>query len=418
MTVGLALSTVFLIAALCLTQGCADDPDIYLCCKKGAVGDNGADGTSATVDSGGGGLVDLDGSVSNGDGTVFGEKDTQVDAVDSGGGDAVAMPDADATVVDVAIDAASVEDGGSDNDGSVDLDVSISDGGVDSGEMTTNTSCPDSVENIPEGMVFVPCGLIQVGCNSTKDSHCSPNELPQHEVALSAYFIDETEVTVSKYGDCVQANICTQPKAPTDDPTVPGETVYNWGTSGMDNHPINGVSWQQAQTYCQWLGKRLPTEIEWEMAARGSCALNSVAGKPCTDSMRIFPWGDEPPTCELAVYHAGPGLLDYCTESGKGFTNPVGSKPAGKSPYGVLDMSGNLWEWVYDCYTCYPKLLDDDEPCVLANTDTCGTNDVFRVTRGGGFPSDGSTLRGSLRGGVPASSQLFYLGFRCAKSVE
>src|SRR5574338_706593 len=102
---------------------------------------------------------------------------------------------------------------------------------------------------------------------------------------------------------------------------------YNWGVAGKEKHPINGVNWYQAKKYCEWKGKRLPTEAEWELAARG-------------DDGRMFPWGNDTPTCNHVV-------SDSCGTSG---TGPVGSKPLGDSPYGLHDMGGNVLEWCSDYY--------------------------------------------------------------------
>ncbi|NUN16322.1 MAG: SUMF1/EgtB/PvdO family nonheme iron enzyme [Myxococcales bacterium] len=410
MTVGLALSTVFLIAALCLTHGCSDDPDIYLCCKKGAVGDNGADEASGTVDSGGGGSVDLDGSVSNGDGTVFGEKDTQIDTVDSGDGDTVVVPDADTVVVDVVLDTSTGTDVGSDADGSVDLDGSVSDGGVDSGEVVEGADVinADATDNGLEGMICIPGGTFYMGCNEAKDVVCHPNEKPQHPVTLSGYCIDQTEVTVAAYQKCVDEGSCEAP--------VEVDSLCNYGKSGKDNHPQNCVNWCQAAQYCAWANKRLPTEAEWEMAARGSCEKTGFSvGINCAKSMRLYPWGDEPATCDYAVHGVG------AVGCGAGGTWAVGSKsPLGDSPYGVQDMAGNVSEWVQDCYVDY-------SPDAVTNPihDSCGEPAALncagspRAVRTSSFISDEITeLRVSVRTDDTPANGYVNEGFRCAKSVE
>ena len=128
----------------------------------------------------------------------------------------------------------------------------------------------------------------------------------QKSVTLPSFCMDRTEVTVIAYKACVDAGICTTPG--------PG----NWGKRGKDNHPINSVSWFQASAFCKWNGKRLPSEEEWEYAARGNLPSE-------------YPWGNDPPEGRACFPDAG--------------TCPVGSYPSGDSPFGVKDMSGNVWEW-------------------------------------------------------------------------
>jgi formylglycine-generating enzyme required for sulfatase activity len=155
-----------------------------------------------------------------------------------------------------------------------------------------------------------------MGCNEKVDRECSNDEKPGREVYLDAYAIDSNEVMVAEYRRCVEAGAC---------PTA-GLTEYescNWDKKERQNHPINCVNWQQAQTYCQWAGKRLPTEAEWEKAARG------------TDS-RLYPWGNEWDNNKANVGTSG--------------TTAVGSYAADTSPYRVNDMAGNVWEWVQDWY--------------------------------------------------------------------
>ncbi|MDB4989891.1 MAG: Serine/threonine kinase [Myxococcaceae bacterium] len=139
-----------------------------------------------------------------------------------------------------------------------------------------------------------------------------------HQVTLSKpYCIDRTPVTVAEYRRCVEASACSEPHKPLD---------YNYGRAGRDNHPVNGVEWGQADAYCTWAKKRLPTDAEWELAARG------------TDG-RKYPWGNEEPDDTRLWWSR--------SEEREG-TSPVGSHPAGASPYGVLEMLGNVSQWVAD----------------------------------------------------------------------
>lgn len=157
-----------------------------------------------------------------------------------------------------------------------------------------------------------------MGCNGDVDVDCADDEYPYHEVLLSSFALDRTEVTVAEYAECVADGACT---APAD------ITNYDYPCPDLaDDYPVVCVDWFQANDYCSWKNALLPTEAQWEKAARG------------TDE-RIYPWGNAPPTCTLANhYECGVQLL------------PVGSKPAGASPYGALDMSGNVFEWVSDWY--------------------------------------------------------------------
>lgn len=155
-------------------------------------------------------------------------------------------------------------------------------------------------------MVYVPAGNFIMGDNS--------------QVNLGNFWIDQTEVTNGMYALCVQAGVC-QPPSDTSSAT---RTSY-YGNLQFANYPVIYVVWNDAQAYCNWAGRRLPTNEEWEKARLG------------TDG-RIYPWGNEPPTCELTN--------SFCV----GDTAQVGSYPAGASPYGALDMSGNVWQWIADLY--------------------------------------------------------------------
>ncbi len=182
----------------------------------------------------------------------------------------------------------------------------------------------DSSTCVTQGMVLVPSADFWMGCNDSVDTDCSADESPYHEISVDAFFIDETEVTAGSYKDCVDAGTRSYNGS-----TMDATRNYN---NGRDAHPMNFVSWTEAQDYCQWQNKRLPTEAEWEKAARGADG-------------RKYPWGNDDASCEFAVvYLTSPGCdTDQTME--------VGNKTAGASPYGALDMSGNVSEWTADFYS-------------------------------------------------------------------
>jgi len=226
-----------------------------------------------------------------------------------------------------------------------------------------------------------------MGCNEAVDTWCLDDETPYHEVMLSGYYMDKTEVTVDQYEGCMTAGSCTAPLTDGD--------YCNWGASGRGSHPVNCVTWAQADEYCAWAGKRLPTEAEWEKAARG------------TDG-RMYPWGNEDATCEYAVtddldgYGCGTdSTWDVCSKS-----------PAGDSPYGLCDMAGNVREWVSDWY-------DEDYYSSSPSSNPTGPDGgTDRVIRGGGFAIYGYwARRASSRDFAYPSLDSADLGFRCARDA-
>jgi len=208
------------------------------------------------------------------------------------------------------------------------------------------------------GMVAVPAGKFLTGCKDVNEKECMSLEEPQREEVIEKPFcIDRTEVTNEQYSRCIQAGKCSpiaedrcgifsryidQPVARfiggvfVDYVDKEGHEGTSWnGQAPMQSdfhaidHPVVCVTWEEANAFCEWAGKRLPTDTEWEKASRG------------TDG-RMYPWGAEKPSCEHAVMYGGDAGC------GRKTTWPVGSKPNGTSPYGALDMSGNVWEWVED----------------------------------------------------------------------
>ena len=184
----------------------------------------------------------------------------------------------------------------------------------DFGRLNSNIPVNTKTSNI-DGMqqVYIPEGIFIMGNNRNP----SANEYPEHKVYLDAFWMDKVEVTNAMYLKCLQANICT---APVSDNIYYNKWIYR-------DHPMVYVTWDQANTYCAWANRRLPTEAEWEKAARGT-------------DQRIYPWGNDVPTPRLANFSD-----TLIHESVSSFRYPLGA-----SPYGVLNMAGNVREWIADWF--------------------------------------------------------------------
>jgi formylglycine-generating enzyme required for sulfatase activity len=220
-------------------------------------------------------------------------------------------------------------------------------------------------------MVSVPAGAFLMGCASD-DTQCQPDEIPLHTVTLSAFQIDKTEVTQDQYAGCVAAGACTAP-------------ACEWDCS-KSNYPAACLERSQAEAFCTWAGKRLPTEAEWEKAARG------------TDG-GIYPWGNDPPPDCDHVNMAG------CGDAAQA----VGSHPDGVSPYGALDMAGNVVEMVSDWYDpTYYASSPATDPTGPATGTTYGG-------RGGGYLSTAIWDRASSRDWYDLTDESAPFGFRCAQ---
>ena len=238
-------------------------------------------------------------------------------------------------------------------------------------------------------MAFIAAGTFWMGCNATKDTVCQYDEKPQHMVTLSAYYMDLTETTVAQYKVCVDVGVCTVPSTPSPYATYPG----------FPNNPVNYVSWTQSQAYCKWRGLAfdLPTEAQWEMAARGSCEKNgSTAGDDgCAAAMRTYPWGETAPTASYTVFSVS-------------VTAAVGAKTAGDSPYGLHDMVGNVWELNRDWYGTYSA---------GAVTDPVGSGSAPAwVIRGGSFGNNAADLRAGVRAANDPSDASYSIGLRCIRT--
>ena len=262
----------------------------------------------------------------------------------------------------------------------------------------------------PPGMVRVPASKFFMGSD---ENGAEPDEKPVHQVVLSAFCIDATEVTTAAYktcsdrGDCRRASQSNEWPGMTEAERAAYDPLCN-GRAPEDRaqHPVNCVTWEMADVFCRAVGKRLPTEAEWEHAARGSDG-------------RRYPWGDAAPTATL-VNACGAECATFSKrnhlasthpllEQDDGFsaTAPVGSFPKGASPYGAVDMAGNVAEWVADGYASYAAgAVTDPKPAEGAD----------RVVRGGAWnASRAAWLMPTHRFHVPGDTRSHGIGFRCAR---
>jgi formylglycine-generating enzyme required for sulfatase activity len=226
------------------------------------------------------------------------------------------------------------------------------------------------VHEIDMEMVFIPSGYFTMGSkNGNRD------EIPVHKVNLDSFYIDVYEVTADHYRACMDAGRCGEP------------AIGNYCTSGKPSagdHPVTCVTWYQAEEFCLWAKKRLPTEAEWEKAARG------------TDE-RTYPWGEE-------------RLSKPNLRGGYGYTSSVGNFP-GVSPYGVFGMAGNVWEWVQDNY-------DSEYYSYGERRNPRGPDEGReKVIRGGSWEDASAALRTSNRNKYPPHMGYFNVGFRCARDA-
>lgn len=254
----------------------------------------------------------------------------------------------------------------------------------------------------PDGMTAIAAATLSMGATGSDNDD---DEKPVHPVKVSAFCIDRTEVTVAAYSTCVRSGRCAAAPTTVDWPKISEAERKMWSAfcngdrADRQTHPINCVDWAAADAYCRAAGKRLPTEEEWELAARGA-------------ESRSYPWGEATPGprlmngCGIECVAAGKALGEtwsgmYDGDDGWASTAPVGSFPAGATPQGVLDLGGNVWEWTSSWH------------CSYADAKSC--NDE-RVNRGAGwfndFPLD---ARGANRNDDPPGYRNRDLGFRCVR---
>ena len=262
-------------------------------------------------------------------------------------------------------------------------------------EVVNNAQAGQERASQVDGMpaAYIPDGSFRMGA---LDPDEQKDEKPDHTVSMKGFWMDKLEVTNAMYALCVQASACEPPQ------TFKSQTRESYfNNAEFNDYPVVYVTWLQADTYCKWAGRRLPTEAEWEYAARGT-------------DFRTYPWGDERPDSSR-------GNFNYFV----GDTTRVGNYPAGASPYGILDMAGNVAEWIADYY-------DGDYYTQNANVNPTGPgnrSEYFnRVVRGGTFQDVFKDVRlanrASVRGSNPQADDPYsedYLGefspkigFRCA----
>jgi len=253
---------------------------------------------------------------------------------------------------------------------------------------------------IPDDMLGVPGGTFTMGL----DEKGEMDERPAHQVTVRPFLLEKTEVSNQAYYRCVDANGCRPPSPPSARANKLGDDKL----FRRPQQPISGISQSDAAAYCQWLGRRLPTEAEWERAARGSDG-------------RTYPWGNEKPTSEHAVFRASA-------------TEDVGTHPKGAGPYGHLDLAGNVWEWVADRYDPYAYKRSTAAQGIPGSCEQIletqaelkrnkmqgytGSNPIPDecefVLRGGAFNYGDWGLRASNRVHHAGTFRLVMSGFRCA----
>jgi formylglycine-generating enzyme required for sulfatase activity len=230
--------------------------------------------------------------------------------------------------------------------------------------------------------VTVSAGAFLMGSNAaTRSSAVLSSEMPQQRVHLAEFHLAQTPVTNADYEEFVRA--AGQP--------APSHWFDGIVPAGLERHPVTHVDWHDVQAFCRWAGVRLPTEAEWEMAARGSTTDNA---KP-----RIYPWGNDRPDDTR---------LNYRRNTKRVCTTPVDHYPRGASPFGVLDMAGNVWEWVSSIYARYPYSAQDGREDPQSNAP--------RALRGGSFASPNARfVRCAMRSLSYPTRRREHIGFRVAQ---
>ncbi len=327
--------------------------------------------------------------------------------------DIISVKDSDSVVVDEDF---AVNDNETEDEDSAVTDIDDADISIDEDNMDEDITVPDTDMEVSDEivdddfilidedadviseMILIPAGAFSMGCNSSVDSNCLDDEKPYHTVTLADFYIDKYEVTSEDYEKCITAGACNN--------NIEEEHNYLDYTNsscfvgnGVDGEiAANCISWFGAYNYCAWIGKRLPTEAEWEKAARG------------TDG-RLYPWGEDAPDCTFTVMYDNSQSVTGC-----GNERPwaPGLKVKDVSPYGVYDMAGNVTEWVNDRYSA--TYYSSDDAGVNPSGPLEGNNRVFR----GGFwgAGDSKYFRTSSRMPIAPAVALSMNGFRCARDAE
>ena len=296
------------------------------------------------------------------------------------------------------------------------------------------------------GMAYIPGGVFEMGGDNDQ---ADPDEFPKHKVEVSPFYMDMTEVTNAQFRKFVEATgyVTTAEKKPDweemkktlppgtpkppDSVLVAASLVFKpssgpvnlndysqWWSwvkgadwkhpegpgsdiQGKDNYPVVHVSWDDAVAYCKWAGKRLPTEAEWEFAARGGLVNN------------IYFWGNEPVNSGKPKCNSWEGNFPYYNEKRDGFITAAPVKSFSPNGYGLYDMAGNVWEWVSDSYLeNYYSTLGDG-----ASNPQGPSGGQFQVVRGGSWGSNDQVTQTIYRGKYKPADFYDYLGFRCAKDA-
>ncbi len=265
-------------------------------------------------------------------------------------------------------------------------------------------TCRSEVHDLPvHDMIKIPSGYFEQG-NDSIDA--LDNECPVHRVYLEDYWIDRYPVTCEQYRAFIEAG-------GYHNPTLWSAAGWEWLQSQMvtqplywtnnpawDNHPVYGVNWYEAEAYAKFVGKRLPTEAEWEKAAKGDTAISH---------RRIYPWGEKEPDTQLCN-HAYLGVDSYPPLQ----TTPVDAYPAGQSVYGCSDMLGNVWEWTASIFNSYGGFVSYP----YAGYSKVYFDGKHRVLKGGSWATRPWALRCSFRNWYHPEVRQILAGFRCAASTE
>jgi formylglycine-generating enzyme required for sulfatase activity/uncharacterized caspase-like protein len=237
-------------------------------------------------------------------------------------------------------------------------------------------------------LLYVPAGEFTMGSDSNSD------EQPIHKVTLDAFWIDQTEVTNKMYSSCVEAGVC-------EEPTNAGSYSHSsyYGNAEFYDYPVIYVDWNMAKTYCEWADRRLPTEAEWEKAARG-------------ENANVYPWGNtfDGSLVNFCDTNCSFSYADKSSDDGFADVAPVGSYPNGASVYGALNMAGNVREWVNDWYS---ETYDSSSPSSNPEGPSSGQ---YRALRGGSWISGDDVVRSSVRYGNGPTDSDDDIGFRCSRS--